>query len=149
MAKKKDKSNYYIEPKAFKDAIARFYESDKFEDYLGECINKIATGLSYNSKFKDYTYRDEMVGDAIVKMYAALKNKNFDVTSKYNPFSYFTTIAFRSFINRIKKEKRLHQAETEYREEVYERHMIESSDGKVYTKNTTNLEESDFYDSDL
>ena len=149
MAKTKDKSNYYVEPKEFKDAIARFYQSDKFEDYLGECINKIATGLSYNSKFKDYTYRDEMVGDAIVKMYAALKNKNFDVTSKYNPFSYFTTIAFRQFINRIKKEKRLHQAETEYREEVYERHMIDSSDGKVYTKNTSNLEEGDFYDSDL
>jgi len=149
MAKTKDKSNYYVEPKEFKDAIARFYQSDKFEDYLGECINKIATGLSYNSKFKDYTYRDEMVGDAIVKMYAALKNKNFDVTSKYNPFSYFTTIAFRSFINRIKKEKRLHQAETEYCEEVYERHMIDSSDGKVYTKNTSNLEEGDFYDSDL
>jgi hypothetical protein len=149
MAKTKDKSNYYVEPKEFKDAIARFYQSDKFEDYLGECINKIATGLSYNSKFKDYTYRDEMVGDAIVKMYAALKNKNFDVTSKYNPFSYFTTIAFRSFINRIKKEKRLHQAETEYREEVYERHMIDSSDGKVYTKNISNLEEGDFYDSDL
>jgi hypothetical protein len=43
----------------------------------------------------------------------------------------------------------LHQAETEYREEVYERHMIDSSDGKVYTKNTANLEEGDFYDSDL
>ncbi len=32
--------------------------------------------------------------------------KKFDINSEYNPFSYFTTIAFHAFINRIKKEKK-------------------------------------------
>lgn len=132
---KADKSHYYVDPKEFKDAIRRFYETEVFEDYLGECINKISSGLGYNSKFRDYTYREDMIGDAIIKMYAALKNKNFKVDSDYNPFSYFTTIAFRAFINRIKREKRLHKAESEYRDELYEKHMIESTDGLVYTYN--------------
>jgi DNA-directed RNA polymerase specialized sigma24 family protein len=142
---KTDKLNYYVDPKDFKEAIKSFYETDKFENYLGECINKIAAGLSYNSKFRDYTYRDDMVGDAIIKMYAALKNKNFDVNSEYNPFSYFTTIAFRAFINRIKKEKRLHKAESEYKEREYERYMIEESDGFVYTGPTGDGDDS-YYD---
>lgn len=143
---KTDKLNYYVDPKDFKDAIRKFYETDKFENYLGECINKIAAGLSYNSKFRDYTYRDDMVGDAIIKMYAALKNKNFDVNSEYNPFSYFTTIAFRAFINRIKKEKRLHKAESEFKEREYERYMIEESDGLVYTK--TGYDDGEYYNED-
>lgn len=141
---KKDKLNYYVDPKDFKDAIAKFYETGVFENYLGDCINKIAAGLSHNSKFRDYTYKEDMVGDAIIKMYAALKNKNFDTTSAYNPFSYFTTIAFRAFINRIKKEKRLHKAECEYREQVYEKHMIEDSDGYVYTGYISN-DSDDYY----
>jgi hypothetical protein len=143
---KSDKLNYYVDPKEFKDAIRNFYETDKFENYLGECINKIAAGLSYNSKFRDYTYRDDMVGDAIIKMYAALKNKNFKVDSEYNPFSYFTTIAFRAFINRIKKEKRLHKAESEFREQEYERYMIEETDGLVYTK--MSRDDGDYYNDD-
>lgn len=144
---KTEKLNYYVDPKTFKDAIRTFYETDKFEDYLGECINKIASGLSYNSKFRDYTYREDMIGDAIVKMYAALKNKNFDVNSEYNPFSYFTTIAFRAFINRIKKEKRLHKAETEFREIEYERHMIDDTDGYVYTRSAYDSD-GDYYNED-
>jgi len=143
--KKKKNEHYYVDPKEFKAAIALYYENGIFPDYLGECIMKIANGLGFNGKFRDYTYKEDMIGDAIVKMYAALRNQNFDVTSKFNPFSYFTTIAFRAFINRIKKEKRLHKAETDFREEVYEQYMIESSDGKVYTKTSTALEEDDFF----
>ena len=75
-----------------------------------------------------------MIGDALVKMYTALKNKKFNVESDYNPFSYFTTIAFHAFINRIKKEKKHHNTITEYKEMVYEKEMANSSDGMVYVK---------------
>ena len=124
-----NKTNYYVDPKEFKDAIAKFYETGVFENYLGECINKIAAGLSYNSKFRDYTYRDDMVGDAVVKMYTALKNKKFNVKTKdkngynYNPFSYFTTIAFHAFITRIKKEKKEKDTIALYQESQYREAM--------------------------
>ena len=61
-----------------------------------------------------------MVGDAIVKMFSALQSKKFDITSGNNPFSYFTTIAFHAFINRIKKEKKQRQVVSDYQEMVYE-----------------------------
>jgi DNA-directed RNA polymerase specialized sigma24 family protein len=73
-------------------------------------------------------------------MYTALQNKKFNVDSEYNPFSYFTTIAFHAFINRIKKEKKHHQTLCDYREQVYEKEMLESGGGQVYVKPNTDDE---------
>ena len=64
------------------------------------------------------TYREEMVGDAVVRMVDALISKKFD-PDKGNPFSYFTKIAFHAFCNRIKKEKKMREALTNYQIEVY------------------------------
>mgnify|MGYP003671982395 FL=1 len=80
------------------------------------------------------TYKDEMVGDAVVKMFTALKHKKFNIESHSNPFSYFTTIAYHAFINRIKKEKRYKQTINEYQEVVYEETMCEEGSGKVYVR---------------
>ena len=101
---------------------------------LADSLKKIAYGLGNKSNFINYTYKDEMIGDALVKMYTALQNKKFDIDSDYNPFSYFTTIAFHAFINRIKKEKKHTETLNEYKEKVYEEEMLGSSDGMVYVK---------------
>ena len=61
-----------------------------------------------------------MIGDAIVKMFSALQSKKFNLDTGNNPFSYFTTIAFHAFINRIKKEKKQRQVISEYQEMVYD-----------------------------
>ena len=67
----------------------------------------------------------------------------FNVDSEYNPFSYFTTIAFHAFINRIKKEKKHHETLTNYKEMVYEEEMAAVTDGQVYVKpNSDDLEYS-------
>ena len=71
-----------------------------------------------------------MIGDAVYKMLLAIKNKKFDITSEYNPFSYFTTIAFHAFINRIKKEKKQREIVSQYQESVYEE-LLTSSDPSV------------------
>ncbi|MFA5753896.1 MAG: hypothetical protein WC905_00860 [Patescibacteria group bacterium] len=64
------------------------------------------------------TYREEMVGDAVIRMIEALTQQKFD-PEKGNPFSYFTKIAFHAFCNRIKKEKKMRQALTDYQNEIY------------------------------
>jgi len=87
------------------------------------------------------SYRDEMVGDAIVKMMTALKHKKFNLDSGYSPFSYFTTIAFHAFINRIKKEKKHHETLEQYKEKMYMDKMIEGTEntgGHVYIDNDNN-----------
>ena len=131
---KPKKTEYYVDPRELKAELVAYYDSDECSRELGDMIHKIAHGLSYSSNSINYTYRDEMVGDALVKMYTAVTNKKFDITSEYNSFSYFTTIAFHAFINRIKKEKKHTETLNEYKEKVYEEEMIDSSNGKVYTK---------------
>ena len=121
---KPKKTEYYIDPAVFKQQLVEYYkDSATNESLIAESINKIANGLSYSSNFINYTYKDEMIGDAIVKMFTAV-----------NPFSYFTTIAFHAFINRIKKEKKHTEALNEYRSRFYEQELMESSDANIYVK---------------
>ena len=119
--KKKKSSEHYVSPKEFQQALVDFYKSgsDTIPDYLGETIYKIAVGLSYASNFINYTYKEDMIGDAIVKMLAAIREKKFDINSGYNPFSYYTTIAYHAFVNRIKKEKRYRETIDNYQQEYY------------------------------
>jgi len=118
----KEKKPHYVNSKEFTEDIKVYYKSgsDEISEKLSESIFKIATGLSYAPNFINYSYKDDMVGDAIVKMFSALKSKKFDIDSGNNPFSYFTTIAFHAFINRIKKEKKQRQVVSDYQEMVYE-----------------------------
>lgn len=143
----KDKAEYYIEPKVFKDSLQRYYDSDILTDDLAENIKKIAYGLSYKSNFIEYSYKDDMIGDALIKMYAALKYKKYDFSTGSNPFSYFTTIAYHAFINRIKREKKHHQAETDYKERIYEDIMTDPNNthGHVYVKPTGDEDDDSDY----
>ena len=116
---------HYVNASEFEAAIRTFYTSGTLTAYLGESVSKIANGLSYAPNFLNYSYREEMIGDAIVKMMTALKHKKFNLDSGYSPFSYFTTIAFHAFINRIKKEKKHHETLEQYKEKMYTDKMIE------------------------
>ena len=131
---KPKKTEFYVDPRELRDELVNYYKTDNCTRHLGDMIHKIAHGLSYSSNFINYTYRDEMVGDALVKMYTAVTNKKFNIESEHNPFSYFTTIAFHAFINRIKKEKKHAETLSQYKVKVYEQEMIDSSDGMVYVK---------------
>ena len=146
--KKPSDKPHYVNGKDFEDAIRKYYETDKITDYLGEAIKKIAHGLSFAPNFINYSYKDEMVGDAVVKMYQALKYKKFKLDHGFKPFSYFTTIAFHAFISRIKKEKKHHQLIEEYRDRQYEI-MINADEDmrshKVYVK-PGSLDGNNYYD---
>lgn len=123
---KKPKSEHYVNGKEFLERLTLYYKTDDLVDELSEIIVKIANGLSFAPNFINYSYKDEMVGDAVLKMFSALKNKKFNIESNNNPFSYFTTIAFHAFINRIKKEKKYRDTITKYQETVYDSTMSES-----------------------
>ena len=115
----KEKKPHYVDSKVFYEQIKEYYRTDIIPDELASSLTKIAQGLSFAPNFINYSYKDEMVGDAILKMFSALKNKKFNIESHNNPFSYFTTIAFHAFINRIKKEKKYKETVTKYQETVY------------------------------
>ena len=130
---KSNKEQFYVNPTDFKKQIEIFYETGDCTNYLGDCLNKIAEGLGYSPKFINYSYKEDMIGDALIKMFSALKRKKFDVTSDTSPFGYFTTIAFHAFINRIKKEKKHHDTLNEFRQRKYEE-ILSTSEGHIYVK---------------
>jgi len=66
-------------------------------------ITKIVRRYASCHNFYRYTWKDEMIGDAIYTcmMYA----NRYDGFTYDNPFAYFTTVAKRAFIKRIKIEQ--------------------------------------------
>ncbi len=127
------KERHYVNAEELKNAIKKYYLDDDCNNYLCESITKIAQGLSFSPSFINYSYKDEMVGDAVVKMFSALKRKKFDISTDTSPFSYFTTIAFHAFINRIKKEKKHHETITAYHASKYEE-LLTTGEVNIYVK---------------
>ena len=115
---KADKSKFYIIPKEFDDAIIKYYDTGVIANDLALMIEKIANKLSFAPNFINYSYKDEMIGDAVIKMFKALIGKKYSHNKGSNPFSYFTRIAFNAFLCRIKKENHAQEIHEKYREEL-------------------------------
>ena len=78
-------------------------------DYIAQCFLRIAEGLSHKSNFIRYTYREEMVMDAVENCLKAIHNYNLEYatrTGRPNAFAYFTQITWYAFLRRIAKEKK-------------------------------------------
>jgi hypothetical protein len=86
-------------------------------NYIAECFLKIAEGLSHKANFVRYTYREEMVMDAVENCLKAIENYNLETatrTGKPNAFAYFTQISWYAFLRRIDKEKRQQDIKMKY-----------------------------------
>lgn len=134
-----DLKEHYVDAVEFKKQIVEYYKTSKISDSVAESISKIANRLAFAPNFINYTYREEMVGDATVRMMEALTAQKFD-PERGNPFSYFTRIAFNAFCYRIKKEKKMREALTNYQEAVYSDMM-----GTTGERSTNHNQEFDDY----
>ena len=100
---------------AHKDECNKAVEEGKekpiLPNYIGECFIKIANHLAYKGNFINYSFRDDMVSDAIENCLIAAEK--FDPARSSNPFAYYTQIVYFAFIRRIQKEKK--QQATKYK----------------------------------
>ena len=87
-------------------AFSKIQEKEKprTSNYIGEAIYLICNNLAKKPNFSGYTYRQEMIDDALIDCVAAVDN--FDPNKTQNPFAYFTQIAWNAFVRRIFKEKK-------------------------------------------
>lgn len=90
--------------KAVAEAEEAGEERPQVPNYVGECILKIATHLSYKSNFINYSYRDDMILDGVENCLMYIHN--FDPSKSNNPFAYFTQIIYYAFLRKISKEKK-------------------------------------------
>ena len=89
----------------------------KVPDYIAQCFLRIAEGLSHKANFIRYTYREEMVMDAVENCLKAISNYNLEAatrTGKPNAFAYFTQITWFAFLRRITKEKKQQDIKLKY-----------------------------------
>lgn len=121
MAKIKPKDKpHYVNNKEFSLACVEYCKSAAaaeaegkpvpiVTDYIASCFMKISEGLSHKPNFIRYTYREEMVMDAVENCLKALRNYNIETatrTGNPNAFAYFTQICYFAFVRRITKEKK-------------------------------------------
>lgn len=99
------------------EAKSKKEEVPKVTDYIATCFLKIAEGLSHKANFIRYTYREEMVMDAVENCLKAVENYDINAstrTGKPNAFAYFTQIIWYAFLRRITKEKKQQDIKEKY-----------------------------------
>lgn len=111
----KNHNPHYVNNKDFYQALIEYRKSVSNSEqsgltkpmvprYIGECFIKIATHVTYKSNFLNYSYKDDMISDAVADCLNAILKFNPD---RYdNPFAYFTSIVNNAMLRRISKEKR-------------------------------------------
>jgi DNA-directed RNA polymerase specialized sigma24 family protein len=95
---------YYVRNKDLIPEIQKFNESDQISEELGRMLLLIAKNLSNKANFINYTWKEDMVQEAVLTCCKYLKN--FDLEKSKNPFAYITTICSHAFVNYINKQKR-------------------------------------------
>ena len=128
MARTKRAAIHYVNNAEFSQAVVDYVgvlqEAKKNEqqlpvvpDYIASCFLRIAEGLSHKSNFIRYTYREEMVMDAVENCLKAIENYDISAatrTGKPNAFAYFTQITWYAFLRRIAKEKKQQDIKLKY-----------------------------------
>ena len=92
----------------------------KVPDYVAQCFLKICEGLSHKSNFVRYSYREEMVMDAVENCLKAVENYDIEAatrTGRPNAFAYFTQISWYAFLRRIEREKKQQDIKMKYIEQ--------------------------------
>lgn len=125
----KKKEEFYVNPDELRAEIKKYYDTDNFSDTLGLMIKKIACGMSYCPNFINYTYKDEMISDAIYKMSRAIVRHCYKVESSFSPFAYLSMCSWTAFINRISKEKKVQQIHEDYKDRIYSDLLLEQCEG--------------------
>jgi len=135
----------YINNKDFFDMIVEFQakckeaeENDKpiprIPEKIGLCFMMIAKKLSNKGNFVGYTYKDEMVSDALENCVVAIHS--FNAEKSQNPFAYFTQIIWWAFLRRIEKEKRQTYVKYKSLENLMVENSLSDIDGDEYVNFT-------------
>jgi len=109
------KNEHYVNNKKFTNAVKEWkieYDKAKAEDrevpeitpFIGDCFYKIAKKYSTRPNFSGYTYKEDMISEAVL---VCLKYAhNFNPEKSNNAFAYFTQYCHNAFIQYISKENR-------------------------------------------
>ena len=134
---------HYVSNKDFSNAVVEYCTTVKeakesgdsrpvVTNYIASCFLKIGEGLSHRANFVRYTYREEMVMDAVENCLKAIENYDIEAATrsgKPNAFAYFTQISWYAFLRRIQKEKKQQDIKLKYIAEGDSSLFMDDEDG--------------------
>ena len=152
MAKRKRKTKdheHYVCNKDIYNAIKTWYETPeviahrnnkelrrpKMPEYIGDCISRIANNFSFKPNFIGYTYKDEMIDEAILTCIRYALNFKTEHPTQ-NPFAYFSQVVSNAFIKVIKTENK-------QQEILFNNTMNELEHGEIGKELKSQLKETD------
>jgi hypothetical protein len=141
--RKKVKSVYYVNPKELKEEIAKYKIDGNISEALGHFIMLIAKNFVSKGNFRNYSYVDDFVGDAIYRMIEQLNKLNLD-HPKCNCFAYLTQVCYRCFQARIIKEGKFTRLKECLTDHMFE--QLENSEHISFRKNMKEDEQNDKID---
>lgn len=111
---KKKKENY-LDNQKFKEALREYrdvcLEAKKrgepkplIPNYIGKSFMDMAQHMAQRPNFSGYTYRDDMVMDAVENCCVCVSN--YDPDRGTSALSYYSQVVWYAFLRRISKEKR-------------------------------------------
>ncbi len=144
----KKQKPHYVNNKEFSLAVVEYVktveaaekkgkEIPNVTNYIAECFLKIAQGLSHKANFIRYTYREEMVMDAVENCLKAIENYDINAstrTGKPNAFAYFTQIIWYAFLRRISKEKKQQDIKEKYLSQSGVEVFLQAEQGDMSTQ---------------
>lgn len=103
-----DNVKFYEEMKIYHQNVAVAKKQGKeiptCSNFIGKCFMDIAEHIGQMNSFRNYSFLDEMKGDAVEN--CLLYCRSFDPEKSSNPFAYFSLTVYRAFLRRIAKEKK-------------------------------------------
>ena len=111
---KKLNEHFIIYHKKKQEALAQGLPIPPITDnFIGDCIIKITTGMAFNFRFRNYhsNWKQEMISDGIETAVKYSHNYNpfrYDENGNLiqpNPHAYISMLVYNAFIQRIKREK--------------------------------------------
>lgn len=124
----KNKERYYIRNKDLLPEIVKYKETGIIGEELGLMIQRIAINYSNRGNFAGYTWKEDMISDAIVICFSYMHNFDPKKQKRPNPFSYFTTVIHNAFINYIKKQKK----HSDIKDVCYKKHHLIDEENEFY-----------------
>lgn len=121
--KSTSKQGHYVDNDELLATIIADKKTGVMSNKLGGMIYKIAERYSLSPSFIGYSFREDMVNSAVLNL---TKNwHKFDETRFDNPFSFYTTAVYRSFLNVLEDE--------EYERNVRDALLVEAGANPSYS----------------
>lgn len=96
----------YVTNAQLLEAFYEAKEAGKLTDRMAKYLMMIAERYSYHPWFAGYSFREDMVCTAVVNLCANWHKFNPEKQEIPNPFAYYTTACYRSFLSYLDSERK-------------------------------------------